>query len=141
MSSVTPPAHEPSEKSAPLCWPELADQWMRVAAIRWSPFAAFVGTLTALVLVVAIGGPLALACIFGPLAGGSGYALGAASTSVTDKERRESSPHQNLPLRRLKTSDSVDLSSANFGSDSPTCRGSWLRLFRSAAGEMPATRS
>ena len=56
-------------------WPGLIDKWLRDPAIRRTLFIAFLGTLIALVLIVAFGGPLALACLFGPVAGGSGIAL------------------------------------------------------------------
>lgn len=51
------------------------DGWLRTSEIRHTLLAAFFGTLTALVLIVLFGGPLALSLLAGPAVGGGGYAL------------------------------------------------------------------
>jgi hypothetical protein len=83
MPEPTPPADTPVHPPGPASWLEFVDRWLHEPAIRRTLFAAFLVTLATLVLIVVAGGPLALACIFGPLSGGTGYALWRAKRSRT----------------------------------------------------------
>lgn len=75
MPSLTPPDHgSPDTPSLP-SWSELVNQLARESAIRWTLFAAFISTLAAVVLLVAIGGPLTIAAIFALFSGGGGLTL------------------------------------------------------------------
>jgi hypothetical protein len=72
MPKLPRTTNTPAEKPDTADWVEFVDRWLHDVAIRWTLFAAFVCTLATVVLLVVVGGPLALACIFGPLVGGTG---------------------------------------------------------------------